>query len=667
VNESAPVRTVSLGKLPFSLSAEELDRRGKESLREQRERLAELLGRPGPFTVDNFLEPLDRILVAVHDVGAHCGLMFQVHPDATTRDVGRRLSEGADRFFNEFRVNDEIYRRLRSLPLDHEDDETRLCVEKMVREMRRSGSELSPSEREQIISIQNRLDQTSNEFSENIANADRGVMVDSPQALRGLPPDYIAGHPPGPDGRIRITTRYPDLMPAMNFADEADLRRRLLLEFMNVAYPENLPVLHRLLADRRDLAQRLGYPDFARFVLEDKMAERPEVVSAFLDKVGRVLTEPARADLARFLDRKRRFEPEATELEDWDGRLWPPGYYAMKIRQEEYGVDLRVLRDYLPYTAVRDGLFALCRELFHLEFVPATGAEVWHPTVEAFDVRRAGVPIGRCYLDLIPRPGKFNHAAQFSVRAGTARGALPQGSLVCNFFDGTTPPDAARMEYSQVVVFFHEFGHLIHHLLSEHRRWLYTSMGFIEWDFIEAPSQLFEEWARDPATLATFARNPQTGEPIPAAMVARLQEAEAVGRAAWALRQVALATISLEVHVRDPESFDPVELQRATYRDRVGVQLNPEYHQIASFGHLTGYSAIYYTYLWSAVIARDLLTPFYAKGSLTDPEMAERYANEVLAPGASQPAGDLVRNFLGREYSFDAFQRWVLAGTAPRA
>lgn len=628
-------------------------------------RLAELLSYTGPVTVESFLEPLDRILVAVRDLGAHGGLMFQVHPDADTREAGRHLSEAADRFFNEFRVNDEVYRRLRSLAIEREDAETRLGVERLLREMRRSGAELSPREREEIVLIENRLDQTTNEFSANIASADRGVVVSSPDALRGLPPDYIASHGPGPDGKIRITTRYPDLFPVMGFADDGELRRRLLFEFMNVAYPENLPVLERLLADRRELAHRLGYADYARFALEDKMAGRPEVVSAFLDRVAGLLKRPSKVELARFLARKQRSEPGATELEDWDGRLWPPGYYAIKIRQEEYGVDLRRLREYLPYGAVRDGLFSLCRELFQLEFVPAPGVEVWHPTVEAFDVRRNGVPVGRCFFDLVPRPGKFNHAAHFDIRTGTARGALPQGALVCNFFDGKTPAREARMEYSQVVTFFHEFGHLIHHLLSGDRRWLYTSMGFVEWDFIEAPSQLFEEWARDPATLERFARNPETGESLPAPLVARLKEAEAVGRASAFLRQVALAVVSLEVHLRDPVGLDPSRLQREAYERCVDVTLNPEYHPIASFGHLTGYSAFYYTYLWSAVIARDLLTPFYAKGSLTDPDTAGRYAAEVLAPGGSRPAGELVRRFLGREYSFEAFERWVLAGAKP--
>ncbi|MFI5413930.1 MAG: M3 family metallopeptidase, partial [Candidatus Lutacidiplasmatales archaeon] len=508
-------RTTSLGPLVFSLSADELRRRGAEVLGAERSRLSALMDEHGPFTIANFLEPLNSILVAVRDIGAHAGLMFQVHPEAETRKAGRELSEDADRFFNGFRVNEALFQRVRSLDLAGEDPTTQLGVQKLLREMRRAGVERSAEERDKIVALSNRLDEISNEFSGNIAKADRRVEMAGPDLLRGLPPDYISAHPPGADGMVRISTKYPDLFPVMNYAENSELRRRLLGEFMNVAYPENLAVLLSLLENRRDLVQRLGYPDYARYAVEDKMTERPEVVVDFLDRIVRLLYDPAQRDLARVLARKQKDHPEATELEDWDGRLWPPGYYATKIREEEYGIDPRVLRSYLPYTAVREGLFELCAELFGIRFRPAPSAEVWHPSVEVYDVMRHGTPLGRCYFDFVPRPGKFSHAAQFDVRTGVAGGGLPQGALVCNFLDERTAPAAARMEYRDVVTFFHEFGHLIHHLLAGHGKWLYTSMSYVEWDFIEAPSQLFEEWARDPATLARFARNPDTGESIP--------------------------------------------------------------------------------------------------------------------------------------------------------
>jgi thimet oligopeptidase len=217
------------------------------------------------------------------------------------------------------------------------------------------------------------------------------------------------------------------------------------------------------------------------------------------------------------------------------------------------------------------------------------------------------------------------------------------------------------MEYRDVITFFHEFGHLLHNLFSGHGPWLYTTMPHIEWDFVEAPSQLFEEWARDPATLGRFARNPDTGGAIPAEVLARLAGAEAVGRALRQLRQVALASISLELYLRDPTGIDTTSVFREVWDRRCPSPLDRAYHPQTAWGHLTGYSACYYTYLWSNVIARDLLTPFVANGSLTDRATAERYANEILVPGSRRPAAELVRRFLGREFDFRAYERWALA------
>ncbi|MGP8075849.1 MAG: M3 family metallopeptidase [Thermoplasmata archaeon] len=663
--ESPPPRVASLGRLPFSLSADELRQRGAEILAEERHQLADLASRSSSATVAGFLEPLNRILVAVRDVGAHGGLLFQAHPSPEIRAAGRELSEDSDRFFNEFRLNEAVYRHLRSIDLSDQDPTTGWGLERLLKEMRRAGVEQPVPRRKEIVDLANELDQVENEFSVNISSAVRSVVTEGEEPLRGLPADFIATHAPGADGKIRITTRYPDVFPVMSYADDADLRRRLYHEFMNVAAPENLRVLHDLLVGRRKFVRLLGYSDYAQYAVEDKMSEHPEVVETFLDRVRNLVREPSSREMARLLARKQKDQPEATRLEEWDGPLVATGYYGTKIRQEEYGVDARRLRAYLPYTAVRDGLFELCRELFGLEFRRDRTPELWHPTVEAYDVGRKGEPMGRCYFDFVPRPGKFTHAAHFTVRTGVMGGGLPQGALICNFLDDTTPVEEARMEYRDVVTFFHEFGHLLHNLLSGHGHWVYSGMGSVERDFIEAPSQLFEEWARDPATLARFARNPDTGEPIPTALVARLKESEAMGRASFVLRQSGLARVSLEVHLRDPNGFDTSELYREIFSKQVGVPVDPEYHAMASFGHLTGYSAFYYTYLWSAVIARDLLTPLEAKGSLTDRVLAERYANEVLAPGGSRPAAELVRNFLGREYNFDAFSRWALAGTKP--
>ncbi len=395
-----PVVRATLGPLSWSLSAQELARTTAEIVLHARRGLAALEETPGPNSVERFLEPLDRILIQVRDIGSHGGFVFAVHPDAATRTAGREASEAADRFWNEFRVNETVYRRLRSLDLAGADGPTRFAVEKMLREMRRAGAEKDEAARARLLALNNEIDKVSNQYNQNIAEHERGIDVASPADLAGLPADFLASHRPGPDGRTRITTRYPDFGPVMAYAERSDVRRRLLSEFMNRAYPENSAVLDRLLALRFELATLLGYPEFAAYAIEDKMLERPEAVRAFLDRIAGFLNAPARADLDRFLARKRQDEPNAPRLDLWDASFYGEGYYDNKLKKEEFGVDTKILRAYLPYPQVRDGLFALCEELFGIRFHRVRTEELWHPSVEAYDVTRRGRATG----SVLPRP-----------------------------------------------------------------------------------------------------------------------------------------------------------------------------------------------------------------------------------------------------------------------
>lgn len=665
VRTSDGAERATLGRLPWSLSTEEFRGTSQEILRTAQADLDALVRVAEPPTLSNFLRPLDRILLSARDVGDHGSFLFAVHPDLATRTAGREASEAADRFFNAFRVDDRVYRSLKGLDLGIVDPTTKFAVERMMREMHRSGVEKDAERRAEILARNNLIDRIANQYMENVARLERSIEVDGAGALSGLPADYLGNHAPDGDGKIHLTTKYPDFHPVMAYADEAEVRRRLLAAFMNRAYPENMSVLDQLLKERNLLARSLDYPTYAAFALEDKMIETPAAARVFLNRVADRTRAFAARDIARVLARKRKDEPTASRLELWDSSFFSEGYYDGKLKTEEYGVDSKKLRAYLPYGQVRDGLFTLCEELFGITIRRADTGRLWHPSVEAYDMARDEEPLGRFYLDLVPREGKYNHAACFHIREGVRGLQLPQGALVCNFLDPTATAETARMQYSDVVTFFHEFGHLLHSLFSGHGPWLYTSMSFVEWDFIEAPSQLFEEWARDPATLARFARDPDTGETIPADLLARLEGASAFGRGSRWLRQVALAAISLEYYDRDPTGVDTTELFRSTYDRFCPAPLESEYHPQAAWGHLTGYSAFYYTYVWSAVIARDLLKPFREKGSLTDPETAARYAREILAPGGQRPAADLVRAYLGRDFNYEAFEEWLSADTLP--
>jgi thimet oligopeptidase len=255
-----------------------------------------------------------------------------------------------------------------------------------------------------------------------------------------------------------------------------------------------------------------------------------------------------------------------------------------------------------------------------------------------------------------PRPGKYGHAAHFRIRTGTSDGALPESVLVCNF-PGGTPGEPGLMDHGEVETFLHEFGHLMHSLLAR-QRWNGVSGVRTEWDFVEAPSQMLEEWGRDPGVLAGFARHHETGEPIPAALVRQSERATRFGRALDVRTQMTYARISLSLYDRPPARVDTDSIVDAVTRAYSPVPPMPGTHMQTAFGHLNGYSAFYYTYMWSLVIAKDLFSRF-DETKLLAPGPALRYRRLILEPGGSAPAARLVEDFLGRPFSFEAWRRWL--------
>jgi thimet oligopeptidase len=651
---------LSLGRLPIGATVGELRSASRTILEEAQAELDRTLARPGPPTCAGTFEPIDRLLLRVLDVQDHGSTLFSVHTDAEVRAAAREVSEEAHRFFSAFFVNRRAYDALRRIDWRGAPPLAERAAEKLLREMRRSGVELESGPRAEMQKLSDEIDAIQFEFMSTLTQHPRSVRAE-PEELEGLPEDYLRAHPPGADGRSEITTAYTDVIPVLSYARSEPLRRRAQHAFQTRAYPENSEVLGRLLSRRRSFSDLLGFPSFAAYATADKMMESPEAAWKFLDRMAALLRTPAQRDYDRLLARKRQEIPEADRLHSWDVGGLGHGYYEECLKHEQFHVDSREVREYLPYLPVRDGLFALCRQLFGIEIRPAPEGERWHPSVEAYDVLRDGRPLGRFYLDLIPREGKFTHAAQFTLRTGVAGRQLPQAALVCNFFPSTTDPERSTMRYEDVITFFHESGHLLHHIFAGHTPWTGTTNAWIETDFIEAPSQLFEEWARDPGLLVGFSRHWRTGVPMPREMAERLVRAERFGRALRWLGQVGAAAASLALYEEDPARFDPPELLKSSFARYALVPFPEDSHFECSWGHLTGYSALYYTYSWSLVIARDLLEPFREKGTLLDPALARRYVEEILAPGASRPPAELVRRYLGRPLGFDAFERWVTA------
>jgi thimet oligopeptidase len=602
---------------------------------------------------DETLRAFDAAFAALGEAASRASLARNVHPDAAMRDVAERCEQEVDALSTELSLDRGLYDALAALDVSGRDGATRHLVEKSLRDFRRAGVDRDEATRARVRALREELVRIGQEFGRNVKDDVRRVEL-APEDLDGLPEDWRRAHPPGPDGKVTVTTDNTDYVPFMTYARSGTAREALWRLYRLRGHPRNLDVLARMLTRRAELAALLGYPSWAAYVTEDKMIGSADAAAAFVEKISAAAEARMRRDFAQLLERKRRDVPDAERVEPWDS-----AWLQERVKAEQYGFDSQSVRPYFDYRRVKDGVLETTARLFGIEYRPATDAPVWHPEVEVHDVLEEGRLLGRIYLDMHPRDGKYKHYAQFTLASGQRGVRLPEGVLVCNF-PRPAPGAPALMEHGDVKTFFHEFGHLLHHVLGGHADWAGQSGVATEWDFVEAPSQMLEEWVWDPGVLARFGRHVATGEPIPAELVRRMKRADEYGKGLMVRQQMFYAATSLELHRRDPEGLDTTavvaELQQRYTPFR---HVDGTYFQ-ESFGHLDGYSAIYYTYMWSLVIAKDLFGPFRAAG-LMDPAVARRYRETILEPGGSKPAAELVKDFLGRPHAFEAYEEWLNA------
>ena len=636
----------------FAPDAQTLGAQAEAGLAECRKRLEELLTVPAPRTVENLLVPYDRLLLSLSELLGQNKFLFDVHPDPAVRANGDKWFQEADRFATELTLNRGVYDAFVGLDVSNEEDDTRHAVHKILRDFRLAGVDRDEPTRAAIQALRDEITAIGQDFDRTIREDVRSIQLDGPQDLAGLPEDFIQAHAPGPDGKITITTNYPDSIPVFRYAKDSEVRRKLQWTYLNRGFPANLEPLSKLLAKRDELARILGFESFAEYVVQDKMVGSAKGIAEFLAKVRVASEERAKEDVALLVKRKRKDVPGAKGLNAWD-----TNYYSELVRAEDFAFDAKLLRPYFAFEKVRDGLFELTGELFGVRYERVSDVPVWHPSVEVYDMFDGDRRLGRFYLDLHPRKDKYTHAAASILMTGIRGTQLPQAALMCNFPDPADGP--ALMEHLEVETLFHEFGHLLHAMFMGHGRWVKNTDDGIEWDFIEAPSQMLEEWVRDPEALRRFAHHHETGEPVPADFVAKFKRADAVSRALDVQRQLVLANLSYEYYAQDPAGGDTTKTLESVYGRFPLVPLHPGTHFQCNFGHLNGYSAIYYTYMWSLVIAKDLFSKFAERKTILDPAVARRYRDTILAPGSTKPAADLIESFLGRNLSFDAFEEWL--------
>jgi thimet oligopeptidase len=541
---------------------------------------------------------------------------------------------------SEISLSRPIYDRLAELDVSEADPANRRLYENTMDAFRRAGVALDGEQRARVQEINARLADLSTEFARNIAEDVRTIEV-APEELAGLPQDFIDAREVGENGMITLTSATPDYVPVMTYAESYDLRRRYSQVYGQRAWPANDDVLREIFTLRDELAQLTGFENYAALQFANRMLNTPDKVENLIEQTNTAARPVAEADYAQLFAMLQELRPGAERIESYQLAWLGP-----KVQQANYDYDPQEARQYFQHDNVRDGIFDLTEQLFGVE-VREWNSPVWHESVGAYELVEDDEVIGRFYLDSDPRPGKYTGANVVQLYSGSpAEGEVPVAALVQNMPEGL-------MEHGQVTNFLHEFGHLLHYIFGSRHEMASNSMISVEWDLIEAPSQILENWVYDYDTLATFAVNAE-GETIPRELVERMNAVRHFNRGTFEMRQLGLTATSYNYYTQTVPA-DLGKAAREWQQTYSLVPISPTSERQAAFGQLDGYGAAYYTYGWSRVIAADMYSRFKAEG-LTNPETAADYRRLVLEPGGTKPAAELVSDFVGREISFDAFR-----------
>jgi thimet oligopeptidase len=628
----------AMANMPFDRTADEIARNCPIYLEKFSSQLTALTTSEKVATYQSVIRPLDSYLVEFSSHLLLDNLTKNVHVDEAIRNASTECSLKGFAIINGLAMNRPLYERIAQVEVKGLDKAQAYTVNYYMQQFEASGIAKDKATREQIKNLKDDISNISNIFGQNIT-ADVRSMSIAKNRLEGVPADYLASHPADDKGMVTISTSYADVGPIFKYVHDRSLRKEVLEMSWSRGYPQNKAVLEQLIAKRYELAKLLDHNNFAQLNMLNTMVQTPKNVEIFTSTLSAALKGPVEREKAMLLARLQRIDADIIAVEYWDN-----SYSANLIREEEYQLDAKQVREYFDYDKVRDGIVKLAEDLFSINIKPVAVA-TWHDSVEAYEVYENEKLIGSFFFDSHPRAGKYTHAAQFGIKLGKQGVELPEAALLMNFPKGL-------MEHGQVETFLHEFGHLLHFIFAGQ-----NDIGFSrfqsESDFGEAPSMMLEEWVWDYDTLSKFATNAK-GEVIPKALVEKMNKARYFGQAVGTTTQLTLTALSLQLYNQAPEEIDLNAFEAKIYRDYAPYNLPKGTHPYASLSHLAGYGAKYYTYEWSNAIAEELLSRFKKEG-LRNKQTAEDYRHKILALTGTQPAGELVKAFLGRDFSVQAY------------
>jgi Zn-dependent oligopeptidase len=652
---AAPVPFIPASTLRYEITGPELIEDCRSAKKRAESALEEVARMPaGLRTFDNTPWALDRIGYDLTDQTASDTFLKYVSLSSGARDAANDCETLLGQFSVDVYSREDLYRAVKEYAAKGEalTGESKRLVEKELLDFRRSGLELPKEKRKEVVDLRKKLVELEATFGKNINEYKDYALFDKSE-LAGLPEDFV-GRLEKTDGKYKVGLDYPDYFPFMENCTNPASRRVMEGKFNDRAARENLPVLKEVLALRRKAARLLGYSTHADYILEVRMAKNPKTVADFMARLRRKLKPLGADELAVLKSLKYVFEGSASDgkFDAWDWR-----FYDNQLKKAKYAVDAQAIKEYFPADYVIDGVLGVYQKLLGLKFRRVEDAAIWHPDVKLYEITDAagGEPIGYFYLDLFPREGKFKHAAAFPIIAGRA---LPDGryqkpvcAMVANLAK-STKNRPSLLTHDEVETFFHEFGHVMHYTLTKARYGRFSGIS-VAWDFVEAPSQMLENWVWDGAVLQALSGHYlDHSKKLPDELLAKMLAAKNVNSGLVNLRQLLFGSVDQLYHGTPPA--DTTAAYARMSADIAMIPMSPGTHPEASFGHLMGYDAGYYGYLWSKVYAEDMFSRFKAEGVL-NPALGRRYRTEILEKGSSRDEMESLKAFLGREPNEDAF------------
>jgi thimet oligopeptidase len=650
---TSPVPSAQPTHVEWSLTAAQLASSCTAQIATAQKRIDSLLSSQGARTFKTVVLPLENIVADLNDRTVAEQFLFNVSTSKEVRDKSLDCNNAESDFLTKATADPRLYQALAAAARSHTAKTLpdRKLTAFWLDTLRRSGAGLASPQRAEFVRLSQELTTLQNQYQQNLGE-DATTITIAPAQTQGLPADFVAKLQKDKSGNFIVPVNESTASFLQNEKDPT-ARKAYSIAYSNRAADKNVALLERAIAIRDRLAHLLGYQTWATYQLSDRLAKNPKRVFSFLQNLDTALLPKAKQDIATLAALKANDtgDPNAT-IDPWD-----ISYYDNMLNRTQYAVDSEAVRQYFPVQHTIDAVLEIYHTLLGVTFTAVKTPDAWNADVLEYLVTdaKSGKLLGTTYFDLYPRPGKYDHFANFPILParrlanGTDR---PGIAVIVGNWNKPAPGKESLLSHEEVVTFFHEFGHDMAALLTT-APYETLSNGFVE-DFVEAPSQMLENFVWQPSVLKQISSNVSTGQPLPDDLIASMIKARYVDNAYFTTQQIKFALVDMLYHTSGPH-VDTEAVWEKVSRETTPIPMTPGTHPQASFGHLMGgYDAGYYGYLFSKVYAQDMFTAFQ-QGGLENPIVGMRYRSDILQPARTLDPDVEVKNFLGRSMSPNAF------------